>query len=93
MKLKQSAIVVKKSTPVKPTKSVVQPKQKMTVKATKDSTDYFLKQYDVNKKASLKSTTLNSIPYQKSEKNIKDIRRQELKGKTGYDANGYPKKK
>ena len=53
-KLKQSAIVVKKSTPVKVTNVIVQPKPKVTIGRLKQVVDSLKKEVSFNKKASSK---------------------------------------
>ena len=65
------------------------------VKATKDSTAYFNNQ---SRLSELKGATSNNLSqslkyFNASDKAKQDESRQKLKGKPGYDANGYPKKK
>jgi hypothetical protein len=65
------------------------------VKATKDSTEYFRKK-SLDKVGDVIFTTRTSAKkaYEKDmEQSLKDMKRQKLKGKPGYDANGFPKKK
>ena len=65
------------------------------VKATKDSTEYFRKKY-LDKVGDAIFTTRTSAKKaidNNMEQSLKDMKRQRLKGKPGYDANGFPKKK
>ena len=65
------------------------------VKATKDSTEYFRKKY-LDKVGDAIFTTRNDAKKaidKNMEQSLKDMKRQKLKGKPGYDANGFPIKK
>jgi hypothetical protein len=64
-------------------------------KATKDSTGYYANK---SKVLELKGATSNNLSqinkyFNASDKAKKNQARQKLKGKSGYDANGFPKKK
>lgn len=65
------------------------------VTATKDSTEYFRKKY-LDKVGDAIFTTRNDAKKtidKDMEQSLKDMKRQRLKGKPGYDANGFPIKK
>lgn len=65
------------------------------VKATKDSTEYFRKKY-LDKVGDAIFTTRNDAKKaidKDMEQSLKDMKRQKLKGKPGYDKNGFPIKK
>lgn len=64
-------------------------------KATKDSTEYFRKK-SLDKVGDVVFTTRPSAKkaYENEmQQSLNDMKRQRLKGKPGYDANGFPKKK
>jgi len=65
-------------------------------KATKDSTAYFQKRMDEAYEAAarnMNSPKYSEQAFKRAKQAGKDIDRQKLKGKPGYDANGFPIKK
>lgn len=65
------------------------------LKTTKDSTEYFRKK-SLDKVGDVVFTTRPSAKkaYENEmQQSLNDMKRQRLKGKPGYDANGFPKKK
>ena len=66
-----------------------------TIKPTADSTEYFRRKY-LDKVGDLTFTTRpNAIKAYKNdmEQSLKDMKRQRLKGQSGYDKDGFPIKK
>jgi len=62
--------------------------------ATKDSTNYYTRKMLSDMDMSFRSSgDLKKTYDSKFNKDVKDLSRQKLKGKTGYDKNGYPIKK
>lgn len=65
------------------------------VKPTADSTSYYKKQGDIAAKQMANAPTAAGLAYgsRKIAEADANVKRQKLKGKPGYDANGYPVKK
>jgi len=65
------------------------------VKATKDSTSYYGNKAYISNLKALTSYTKPGMDmyFKESDQATKDKNRQKYKGKPGYDANGFPKKK
>jgi hypothetical protein len=64
------------------------------VKATKDSTNQYTRRMLSDMDMSFRSSgDLKKIYDSKFNKDVEDLNRQKLKGKTGYDKNGFPVKK
>ena len=87
-----------KKVEVKSTKVVVQPKLKKIVKATPDSSDYFMRKTDSLgikgiEKGERKNYSGMDKDFSKAIDMASSAFRQSKKGKPGFDANGYPLKK
>lgn len=74
---------------------MLQPK-KQNLKATKDSTEYFLGKA-IDKYESIEKKSSGEPIHNKDKKSLNEINenreRQKRKGKQGYDTNGFPLKK
>jgi hypothetical protein len=70
------------------------PNPRKNVKPTADSSDYYGTKEYISKLKALGSNTKPQMDmyFKESEKAKQDRYRQKLKGKPGYDSNGFPKK-
>jgi hypothetical protein len=89
-------MAIKKTTIGKKPKSLPKAQKGITVKPTADSTDYYKKvESEAYKSAArnMNSPKYSEQAFKRARQAGKDIARQSLKGKPGYDKNGFPIKK
>jgi hypothetical protein len=76
---------------------MLQPKKKPVYKATKDSSNYFLEKAILRYEDSKNKKPSGEVTNYEDKKALNKINenreRQKLKGKPGYDGNGYPLRK
>ena len=90
----QAAIAVSMKKAGKKPKSLTKAQKVITVKPTADSTDYYTSRMLSDMNMSFRSSGDTKKYYDlKVDKDVKDLNRQKLKGKPGYDKNGFPIKK
>ena len=86
-------MAIKKTTTKKvvPKKSLPKARAGKIVKPTADSTDYYTSRMLSDMNMSFRSSGDTKKYYDlKVDKDVKDLNRQKLKGKQGYDKNGFP---